>query len=355
MPARGLHHVHHMQLASSTSSIASLRVLVDACAALGADTRLFLRRLQVPAALLRDDDARIAFATLMRAWELAPEMVGDPALGLHLGSRIPRGSFGLVEHAARASRTLGDAIRCLLAYQRLLHDRVGFSLALQGSRAVLGARVTGWPGGGPRHYNEALIALLLTRARELTGTNLTPLEIAFEHRAPAARAEHRRILRAPLRFGAAQNQLVLPATALALPLRERDDTLAAVLDRFARAELARLGPASDGIHLCRGMLLTLVAAGHVPRLADLADNLGASTRSLQRLLATEGWTFRALLDDVRRELALASAERSDDSAAEIAYRLGFGDASALHHAFRRWTGTTLGDYRERVKPARPEA
>lgn len=277
------------RLAASTSSVVNLIALLDAFASTGGKPASLLRRIGVAAEILRQLDARIPFDALLRAWELAPAMVGDDAFGLHMGEGVRRGAFALVEYVARASATL---------------------------------------------------------ARGMTGVDLAPLEVTFEHREPASLVEHRRVLRARLWFSAPQNQIVLRRSLLELPLREADPSLAAVLDRCVAHALERLPPIS-GVVLCRELIASQIGAGIRPRVSYIARELALSPRSLQRVLGDSGLTFRDVVDDVRKQLALAWASNSSEQAAQIAYRLGYADASAFHHAFRRWTGHTVSELRRR--------
>ncbi len=84
--------------------------------------------------------------------------------------------------------------------------------------------------------------------------------------------------------------------------------------------------------------------------AEAAHRLATSDRSLARRLALERTSFRALRDEVRREIAM---ERIQGGApiSEIAHRLGFADAPSFHRAFRRWTGRSPGRYRQEVESA----
>jgi AraC-like DNA-binding protein len=334
------------QLAASTSSVLTLRVLVDALARAGGRPALLLRRIGVPADVLRHIDARIPFDALLRAWELAPKMVGDDAFGLRLAASARRGSFGMLEYAARASDTLGDALDRRVRYQPVLHDRARFTVACAGERATIFMRIADLPSGAPRHFNEAIIAALLRLAREMTGFELTPHEVAFQHPAPAALHEHRRVLRVPLYFGAPQNHIVVQRSVLELPLREADPALAAVLDHSMDRALERT-PTLSGIALCRELVASQIGAGGQPTVSYIARELSLSQRSLQRVLSENGLTFREVVDDVRKEIAIAWASHTDEQASQIAYRLGYADASAFHHAFRRWTGHTVREFRRR--------
>jgi AraC-like DNA-binding protein len=79
----------------------------------------------------------------------------------------------------------------------------------------------------------------------------------------------------------------------------------------------------------------------------IARALGLSRQTLYRRLKAEGVTYEALLDDLRRRLALRYVGRDGMSAKEAAWRLGFSDPAAFSRAFKRWTGLSPTDYRTR--------
>lgn len=72
-----------------------------------------------------------------------------------------------------------------------------------------------------------------------------------------------------------------------------------------------------------------------------------SARTLRRRLAERGSSYRELLDEARRSLALQRVLDADASFDEIAAALGFNDLSAFYRSFRRWTGNTPAAYRTR--------
>jgi AraC-like DNA-binding protein len=86
-------------------------------------------------------------------------------------------------------------------------------------------------------------------------------------------------------------------------------------------------------------------------LAACAAKLSMPSRTLQRKLAADGGTFASLLDDVRRELSLELLADPTTSVAEVAFALGFGDQPAFHRAFVRWTGSTPGEHKKRLRSA----
>ena len=78
---------------------------------------------------------------------------------------------------------------------------------------------------------------------------------------------------------------------------------------------------------------------------DVCGELGVSIRTMERILAEEGMTLRALKQQVQQEAAeemLAMGVRIK----EVAAKIGFEDATAFSRAFHKWSGVTPSKFRK---------
>src|SRR5690606_26918636 len=103
------------------------------------------------------------------------------------------------------------------------------------------------------------------------------------------------------------------------------DTTSATVREFVAAHLASdatLGAAARAVHM--------------------------SARALSRQLAAEGTSFRALKEEVRRDLAIQRLVKTREPIDRIAASVGFDNTPAFHRAFRTWTGSTPRGYRQRA-------
>ncbi len=83
----------------------------------------------------------------------------------------------------------------------------------------------------------------------------------------------------------------------------------------------------------------------------VARELGIGLRTLQRRLERQSsTTVSRLRSSVFREIAERMLKQGA-AADEVTRRLGFSSRSSFQRAFRRWTGTTPGDFRRRVQPS----
>lgn len=188
------------------------------------------------------------------------------------------------------------------------------------------------------------MAVWIRFVRQAAGDAVVPDEVRFAHPAPRDTGEHARILRAPVRFATGENALVLPAALLERPCARADPGLAAVLDRHAAERLERLGVTSAVADRARAALAEALRESE-PSAAQVARRLRMSVRTLTRALAAEGTSYRALLEQLRRELSSKYLDDPAISIAEVAFLLGFKEVSAFYHAFKAWTGRTPLEFR----------
>ena len=82
-----------------------------------------------------------------------------------------------------------------------------------------------------------------------------------------------------------------------------------------------------------------------PSLRGVAEDIGMSPRSLQRLLMEQGTSFSQILDQSKQQRAAQLLVKKDLSMSEIARMLGYSDTSNFGRAVRKWTGQTPKQWR----------
>jgi AraC-like DNA-binding protein len=180
-------------------------------------------------------------------------------------------------------------------------------------------------------------------ARRGTGTDVRPLCVDLARPGPRS-AVHESYFAAPVRIGAPRNLLVFDAADLDRPFPGHNPELLAMLT-------PALGNALDEMEarsLSEQVILELkrrLPSGR-PEVNEVARRMGMSERTLQRRITEEGRSFRELLVEARRELGhrfLSDVAMDTD---EIAFLLGYHDATSFRRAFREWEGVTPARWRE---------
>ena len=318
----------------------------------GAPGREIAASAGITAGELADRDARLPIDKLFGVFDEIVRRTGDEAFGLHIAEAsraVPDNALALAVHS---SPTLGDAFRRASRYTRIVNDAAEVEIETRAERVHLRYRID-HPGEPHRVGAQAALALLCLVGRQQVGARFRVVRAGFRQAAPgpAARAEFARVFDAPVAFGGPADELVAPSAVLDEPLPRADPALCAHLDRHLNRQLdgllARTRPADLRARACR--LLGERLTGGPPDIEWLADQLHMSTRSLQRRLREAGTSFQALLDALRRDLALRYLAQ-DLALAEVAFLVGFTEPSNFHRAFKRWTGMTPAEARQR-RPA----
>ena len=336
-----------------TMSVAVFRALLAALAAAGVDADALLHELGVSYETLQQPESRIPTDLAFRVFADAPRLTGDPNFGLHVGANVPLGTFEVLDHATRTSRTVGEALERTVRFFALLIERVEMTLEVRGSVARIIHRVPP-PLVSPRAAVEMLFAIIVARGETLTGETWPIHRVQFAHEAPASTAELERFFHAPVQFGHSHDELVFDREWLERPFLTADEGVADVLDRFATTLLAKLAPDHDFLSgVKRSIAETL--KGTSPSLKTSARRLGLSARTLQRKLSETGTSYQAVVEEVRRELAGHYLADATLTVQEVGYLLGFSEPSAFHRAFRRWEARTPSEYRNQIFAVPPSA
>ena len=260
-----------------------------------------LREARLDEEQLRDPDARVPRAALVRLWHAVASHVPDPALGLRLGTEVRAREFGLVGYTMALSPTVAAALQRLTRYDRLLSDALVVQLEAEADATWVRLDVE----PALRAFRPAAdfrLAAVLALCREIAAAPIAPLTVQLPYRRPADVREYERFYRAPLEFGALATACLLRNDDLARPVVSSDATLTGYLDHLAAQLLAALG-GEDTLHdQVRRVLWSELSAG-VPGLEGVGRVVGMSPRTLQRRLRAEGTTFSAVLTQLRHDLA----------------------------------------------------
>ena len=139
---------------------------------------------------------------------------------------------------------------------------------------------------------------------------------------------------------------VYDAATLGLSVVGADAKLLKVLERACRQLLGPEPRKQDLVRDARELVIDRLAKGPL-RIDDIARELSMSSKTLERRLGGRGVTFSALLDEVRCELAKRYLGETDFRLEQVAYLVGYSEPAPLVRAFKRWTGTTPMQYRNR--------
>jgi AraC-like DNA-binding protein len=86
-----------------------------------------------------------------------------------------------------------------------------------------------------------------------------------------------------------------------------------------------------------------------PTVNEAAEMIGVSVRSLQRKLSQAGLTYSGLLEQARFDNAMKLLRDTESRVIDVAFSSGYADPAHFTRAFRRISGCTPREFRDRWK------
>jgi AraC-like DNA-binding protein len=332
---------------ASVAASVTARV-IDLAVERGADRLALLQDAAIDPAGLADPDNRIPLARHVALLRAAKRLCGDPAFALHYGETVNLAEVSVVGLIGHASETMLDAFVQLQRYSRLVMD---FDLG-PGPRFTLDRDETGlWivdrrpePNTAPE-LTETVFAQMVSGTRQFGDTPFVKA-VHVTHADPGYRSEYERILGAPVTFDSDRNAMRIDESWVTRRIAVQPRYAFGILTRHAEAMLERLERAATMRGRVEGLVLAVLHTGEFG-IEGIAAKLGCSRDTLYRRLKAEGTTFEKLIDALRRRLALEYLSGRRVSVNETAYLLGFSDPAAFSRAFKRWTGRSPREVRDR--------
>jgi AraC-like DNA-binding protein len=312
--------------------------IVDIARARGADADALRRSAGLVDVDLWSPDERVPLVSVYALLEATAEAVGTSLLGVTIASSIDVELLDALGFLVLTSPTFGAAMERTLRYQRIWNDGERYSMTIEGNRAHLRYEPFGPMRPAHRHMAEMFAFDVGINAPALVAEPAAPEVVRLRAEPPPDRSVYDEAFGARVVFGAAIDEVVLPAALLDQPMPQANAAMHAFFVRHADAILARLDPAPSLRERVRAFVADHLSDGRAT-LAHAAQALGISARTLQRRLQAEATSFEELVETVRRAQSMMFLD-AHMSIAEVAYLLGYAEPSVFHRAFKRWTGTS---------------
>jgi AraC-like DNA-binding protein len=293
---------------------------------------------------------KLRLSAFCRLFEEAARQTKHGNFGLWFGNQFQPRDLGFWGYAAVSSPTLGCALQNFVELFAYHQECSSMSLAAGDDELVRLEYQIGTPAIVERRQDAELsLGMFLNLIRECCGSRWAPEEVHFEHPKPLEAKEHEMAFNAPVYFSQATNALLFRPEILARPMPARDSRLMDMM-RMCLIELSSRTTADIGIFdRIRTAVRARLAQGPLS-LEDIADEVHLPITVLNRELSANNASFKLLVEDVRRDLAISYMKQRQLPLSEIALLLGYSELSAFSRAFRRWTGRSPRTFRSAISP-----
>jgi len=250
--------------------------------------------------------------------------------------------------------TLGDALRRAFRFYGLLSSGLGFSLDEAGEVATLRLTLDQPELDRFLYLHEWWMIIWSHLSSWLIGEEIPVTRVDFPYAPRADVDEYVEAFWGPCHFHQPAARSQFPARFLRRRIiRSMDDVVQ--LFTGISINLVSVG----GIHRSWKALIKtkmkecLVKTENLLSIEELATEFNMSSQTLRRRLEDEGVTFRALKEEVRREVILKWLSEPDLPIGEVSLRAGFAERNGLVRAVRSWVGVSPKEYRVMMMDNRP--
>ncbi|WP_298774488.1 AraC family transcriptional regulator [uncultured Shewanella sp.] len=311
----------------------TLKILLNL---LGADETLVLKHAKLPSDLFSHTEARLSHLDYFQLWQGIETVFSDQPFPLLVAKHMSTDFFDPPFFAAYCSPNLHTALERLSRFKPLLcpmtltftETQQHFSVHIGHLQAVEAI---------PNMMTIMDMVFILQLARMATREHIIPYRISGP--SPSLiQAEYKDFFACPVQQSASMS-ITFDKKDIYKPFVSDNPRMWSFFEPELRKRLIDITTNIDMQTQVRYQLLEMLPSGQTT-IQALAQRIYISPRTIQRRLSAEGTYFKAILAEVRKQLAHHYLTQSSIPYSQIALLLGYQDTSSFFRAFHQWSGIT---------------
>ena len=309
----------------------------------GLDAESIFKKHGVYPSTLFNPNARVSDLLIGRVIAEAAEQSGDASFGVKEAKYFLPSHIGPLGFAWLASTTLQSALERLQRYIKVIHEKLQVTIDYSQDGLVVSIHVDTHTACA-YHRDTSHLAVLTRMCRFVSGDEWNPRLVTIAHPPPADTSYYFQFFCCPVEFNAEKNSLHIDKEQAEKRLSGSNKQLAMLNDHIVVRYLASQSK-GDIVNRVKTAILENLGQGSVTE-TTIAQALHTSTRNLARKLSADNTSFKAVLLEIRSELASQYINDATLTLTEISYQLGFSEISSFSRAYKRWTGQSPSEARK---------
>lgn len=323
--------------------IQGLNPLIWTLKGLNIDPASLLSKANIPSSALNQQNFHLSAEQELSFTQQTIELLAQPDLGLKMGSAYHLAGYGILGMAISTSDNLLNAAKTLFNYILMTWTYMHWSLSEDNGIATISLKPLRELGSCNQYMiDRGLIASYIV-FKEGLGQEFPLLEVNIMQKKPEYSEHYSELFNCKINFDCESNNYKFDAKHLYTQFLQADPNTNAIYSIECEKTCDLLQDTVSFADLIRSHVLEL--GNHQSSLEAIAKKMFTTPRTIQRKLAKEGVSFKKVLEEARCSLAVHFLQTTDITIENIACKVGYNDASAFSHAFKRWTGKSPRDYR----------
>ncbi|MCA1451775.1 helix-turn-helix domain-containing protein [Bradyrhizobium sp. BRP22] len=315
---------------------------------IGGPTAALLAKFGLPTSLEEKADHYVPLLPAVRFATAAQDKQGLSEIAFRAAQRL---SFDHLSDAMRIrirhAPTLLVALQQMCKWAPVEDTNLRLWLEPSGESVKICSRLIGTEGIPRLEMSQWLQNIFVLHiVRQFAGASWTPRIIAFEAKYTPDMDVQSHWPGTRFMSGQKASWIEVPLQFLSYPNR-------ADIVRSNLPEAERRPFRNDVVSILKLTLPSYLDEGG-PTIMQAAEMVGLSVRSLQRKLSLAGLTYSGLLEQVRFNNAMQLLRDADNKIIDVAFSSGYADPAHFTRAFRRISGFTPREFRERLRSRQVE-
>jgi len=299
-------------------------------------------------AIVKDQESRIAAEKLSLLLNYCNDKLDRHDISVLVAREFRPGVFHALGYAMMSSSSLKDALACIVQYKRVVSNSCSLELVEAGDQLLLEMNVQTYEDTGrkvlDRQMTETFLATIVQLSRELVSFDFNPQRLVLAFDAPDFSTTYlNEFFHCDVEFNAAKSTLVFDLAQADTELIGGNPLITQVHQKMLDEFLSRIDK-DDLTYVIKNKIYQVLPMG-APSQTEIAQQLGLSLRNLQRKLHDKDTSYKEILEQIRKKLAMDYIKQRHLSLSEIGYLVGFSSVGNFNRAFKRWTNITPGEYR----------
>lgn len=279
---------------------------------------------------------------------LSMEKYQSQSVGFEYGRQLDFAAAGIIGQAVMTAPTLGESLNLMCRYYVLTGLDIDFSIEIHEEelRVYPVLNYDELDSVIETFIFEALISSWSRCAKQLVRRPPLSKRIELSCEAPSYADKYNQYTYGEVLFNRSKNMASLDVSVLDLPTISNNAFVHRRAVGYCEAALLKLGDTLTTHEKVKKQLRVLKTSSFVT-VDSVANSLHLSPRTLIRRLQGEGYRFQELLDHHRYKTACRLLTNKSWNLEKIAEHLGYSDASNFRRAFKKWSGLTPREYRNK--------
>lgn len=297
---------------------------------------------------LDQEDYFFPYQSFIDLLELSATSLNLPNIGLQLAMRQDHSILGPVAFLALSAHDVRSALISVGKF--LYHFTPAISLTLREGMDqpnYVCLELVNVNANNSRQAVEHAVACTLHIIHLLTEGKFKARAVHFRHSNIALKKYYQNTFNCPTEFNQKYDSIELDTDFLDIELSSHNPQLHGLVSSYlSMVEIDSNSTSKPNLSTskqARHLIQKLLPTGQLSR-PVIAENMNLHERALHRKLQSEGYTFEALVDDVRITEAKKLLAHDTTPMSQIAGLLGYNEQSSFNRAFKRWFNMTPKQY-----------